>query len=293
MLLRLLAPLTLAAMMLFSSSASGSSEPPVRMPLRIVDVRGAAALVARGATVLDARDAASFAQGHLPGAQMYAWQAYTGEGPARGRLRPDVRAVAQALAALGVDVARPTLIYGSGGNGWGEEGHAAWLLVLLGHPDVSLLDGGFAAWRLAGRPVVTSYTRPAQGRFEPRVLLEFRAERDDVQRAKQVVDVRTSQEFRGSTPYGEARGGHIRGARHLDWRQIFDEGGRIVSSSRLMRALADAGIDPTQEVVVYCTCGVRSAMAAVALMSRGAVRVRNYDGSLAEWSADPSLPMER
>ncbi len=168
MLLRLLAPLTVAAFTLMSSSLVGAADGSYRAPVKLVDVRGAAALLARGAAVIDARDAAAYAQGHLPGAQMYAWQAFTGEGSARGRLKPDLKAIAQALAALGVDAGRTALVYGASAQGFGEEGHAAWLMALLGHPDVALLDGGFNAWRAAGRPVVTSWTRARVGTFEAR-----------------------------------------------------------------------------------------------------------------------------
>lgn len=291
MLLRLLAPLTLAALTLFSTAAMGASEPPVRMPVKLVDVRGAAALLSRGATVLDARDAASFAQGHIPSAQLYAWQAFTGEGASRGRLKPDPEAIAQALGALGVDAGRPALVYGDTVNGWGEEGHAAWLLALLGHPDIALLDGGFATWRAAGRPVVTSFARPQPGRFTAHLRTGFRAMRDDVKQSRQVIDVRTAVEFHGATPYGEARGGHIPGARNLDWRSLFDDRGRATSAARLQRDLETLHIDPREDIVVYCTCGVRSAMAAAVMASRGALRVRNYDASLAEWAADPTLSL--
>ncbi len=293
MLLRLLAPLTVAAFTLMSSALVHASDGSNRAPVKIVDVRGAAALLARGAAVIDARDAASFAQGHVPGAQMYAWQAFTGEGAARGRLKPDLRAIAQALASMGIDAGKPALVYGAGPRGFGEEGHAAWLLALLGHPDVALLDGGFNAWRAAGRPVVTAWARPRTGTFEPRARFELRADRELVARARQVVDVRTLQEYRGATLYGEQRGGHIPGARHLDWRSLLDEGGRALPTARILRSLADAGIDPNQEIVTCCSCGVRSAFATVTLLARGVPKVRNYEASLAEWAADPSLPLER
>ncbi|MBI5518209.1 MAG: sulfurtransferase [Deltaproteobacteria bacterium] len=293
MLLRLLAPLTVAALTLMSSAVFAGSDGPARAPVKVVDVRGAVALIARGAAVLDARDAAAFAQGHVPGAQMYAWQATTGEGSQRGRVKPDLQQLAHALAALGVDAGRPALVYGAVGQGWGEEGHAAWLLALLGHPEVALLDGGFNAWRAAGRPVVTSSTRARPGTFEARLRRELRADLEDVSRCRQVLDVRATVEFRGATPYGEARGGHIAGARHLDWRAVLDEGGRVRSAQRIQQALADVGIDPREELVTYCSCGVRSAFVASALLARGIPRVRNYDGSLAEWAADPSRPMAR
>ena len=108
-----------------------------------------------------------------------------------------------------------------------------------------------------------------------------------------MLDVRTAVEFAGATPYGESRGGHLPNAKHLDWRSLLDEGGRIRSSARITRALEDAGIDPGQEVITYCTAGVRSAFVAVILGARGVGQVRNYDGSLLEWSADPSAVVTR
>lgn len=293
MLLRLLAPLTVAAFTLFATAAMGAGEPQLRMPVRIVDVRGATSLVSRGAAVLDARDAAAFAQGHIPGAQLYAWQAFTGDGARRGRVHDDLSGVARTLAGLGVDTGRPALVYGAMAQGWGEEGHAAWLLLLLGHPDVAVLDGGFSAWRAAGRPVVTATARARPGAFEPRARRELLASVDALSARATVVDVRSKAEFHGATPYGEARGGHIEGARHLDWRTLVDEGGRLVSATRMSRALADAGVDPTRDIAVVCSCGVRSAFVTTALLARGFPRVRNYDGSMAEWSADPSRPMAR
>lgn len=293
MLLRLLAPLTVAAFTLFATAAMGAGGPPVRMPVRIVDVRGATSMVSRGAAVLDARDAAAFAQGHIPGAQLYAWQSFTGEGARRGRVREDLGSIARSLAALGVDTGRPALVYGAMAQGWGEEGHAAWLLLLLGHPDVAVLDGGFAAWRMAGRPVVTATARPRPGAFEARPVASLLASLDDVRAARQVLDVRSKAEFQGATPYGESRGGHIVGARHLDWRSLLDENGRVLPAPRIHRALTEAGLDPNDEIVTCCSCGVRGAFVASALLARGVARVRSYDGSMAEWSADPSLPMVR
>jgi thiosulfate/3-mercaptopyruvate sulfurtransferase len=289
----LLAPLTLAALTLFGAITRGPSEPPIRAPLRIVDVRGAAALVARGATVLDARDAAAFSAGHLPGAQNYTWQRTTGAGVAQGRLRPDLHAIAQMLAALGIDIARPALVYGSAGGGQGEEGHAAWLLLLLGHPDVAMLDGGFAAWRNAGRPVVTATAPPRVGRFEPRARSDLRAARDEIPRARQILDVRSAMEFAGATPFGEARGGHLANAKHLDWRALLDETGRVRPAARIHRLLADAGIDPQQDLVTCCSNGVRSGFATAVLNARGVPLARTYDGGLIEWAADPTAPLVR
>jgi thiosulfate/3-mercaptopyruvate sulfurtransferase len=288
----LLAPLTLAALAFVTTLSRPPTPPVVHSSIRVVDVRGAAALVARGASVLDARDSGAFSSGHLPGAQLYAWSLFTGTGAQRGRLRRDIDAVAAGLAALGVDESRPTLVYGSAGTGHGEEGHAAWLLALLGHSDVAMLDGGIDAWRSAGRPVVTSVTAARAGRFVARVRAELRADREQVASgAVQVLDVRSASEFGGAVAGGESRGGHIPGALSMDWRTVLDERGRVRPAQRLREALETAGVDAGDPIVVVCSNGVRSGFVASVLAARSVVSARVYDGAMIEWSADSAAAL--
>ncbi len=288
----LLAPLTLAALAFVTTLSRPPTPPTIHSTIRVVDVRGAAALVARGASVLDARDSASFASGHLPGAQLYAWSLFTGTGAQRGRLRHDLDSIAAGLAALGVDESRPALVYGAAGMGHGDEGHAAWLLALLGHADVAMLDGGIDAWRSAGRPVVTSVTAARGGRFVARARAELRADRARVASGTaQVLDVRSAGEFAGTSSGSEVRLGHIPGAHSMDWRTVLDERGRVRPAQRLREALEHAGVDAASPVVVVCSNGVRSGFVASVLAARSVAIARVYDGAMIEWAADPTAPV--
>lgn len=265
----------------------------MRSFVRLVDARSAATLIHSGASVVDARCAAAFAQGHLPGARLYAWQETTRDGSARGRIVTDLRRLETYVSQLGVENGRPALVYGDGLRGWGEEGHAAWLLALLGHSDIAMLDGGFAAWTATGRPVVPNVEPCSAVGFSAIWRGNLIAPVSVVGSARQIIDVRSASEFRGATPFGEARGGHIPSAVHLDWRRMFTEHGSFVTADAMLRLVSDAGVDPALDAVVYCTCGVRSALVVAALAACGVMVARNYDGSLAEWSSDPSAPMVR
>jgi 3-mercaptopyruvate sulfurtransferase SseA len=53
----------------------------------------------------------------------------------------------------------------------------------------------------------------------------------------------------------------------------------------------EGGNDSRSRPITYCTGGVRSALLAVLLEACLRVLAANYDGSLWEWSADPSLPL--
>jgi thiosulfate/3-mercaptopyruvate sulfurtransferase len=221
---------------------------------------------------------------------------FTGHGAARGRLRSDVGGIAQSLAALGVDESRPALVYGAAGLGHGEEGHAAWLLALLGHPDIAMLDGGFDAWRSAGRPVVTSVASARVGRFHAQLRPSLRVDRSAVASAlssgrAQVLDVRSAAEFHGAVRHGEARGGHVPGALAMDWRMVLDERGRVRSASKLRETLEVVGVDPSEPVIVLCSNGVRSAFVASVLTARSVVAASVYDGGMIEWTADASAPL--
>ena len=85
------------------------------------------------------------------------------------------------------------------------------------------------------------------------------------------------------------RGGHIPRALHIDWRNFYTSDGRLKKREDLNYFLTSLGVEHNQEVVVYCTGGVRSGMAYFALKTLG-FEPRNYDGSWWDWSHNSSLP---
>jgi thiosulfate/3-mercaptopyruvate sulfurtransferase len=262
-------------------------------------------LIGDGATVLDAR-AKGFFWAHLPGARPIDWLDYRDGWGRTGRLTADVTELARRLAKLGVTQTRPVLVYGDAERGFGEEGRIAWMLAYLGHPRVLVLDGGIAAWRQQGRRLTRGWADGTEhpGSFHAQLHPELRADKAAVQEAlgrpnSVVLDVRTAAEWGGATPYLEARGGHIPGAQHLDWRALLSAQGQLRPASELRALMQPLGIHlpgdsaaPPSEIIVYCTGGVRSAYVWAGLRSLGLANVRNYDGSFWEWAADRSLPVQ-
>ena len=93
--------------------------------------------------------------GHLPGAVYVDLESeLTTHGPVGGRHPlPDPEVFQRAVRRIGVSAATPVVVYD------GATSLAAsrlwWLLTDAGHPDVRVLDGGYAAWQAAGMPVET------------------------------------------------------------------------------------------------------------------------------------------
>jgi thiosulfate/3-mercaptopyruvate sulfurtransferase len=263
----------------------------------IVSPEELAARPAGTVTVLDARGRGAFREGHLPGAVRIDWSDFRDRWWRSGRLPDDLDGLATELAAdYGVDQQRPVVVYGNAHTGSGEEGRIVWMLAYLGHPDVSLLDGGFAAWVATDGAVTTTASPPLRpARFAAQPSSHWRAETTDVERWRvktggHLLDVRTAAEWRGERAFGEARGGHLPGALHLDWRELLGHDGRL-DRERALARLATLGLTPETPLITYCTGGVRSAHTWVLLRALGWRDVRNYDGSWWEWSADPERPL--
>ncbi len=260
--------------------------------------------------LLDARDLDAFRAGHLPGAQRLDWRDWTREKPSAwswlvGRpgswgLLPETGEGAAAelgarLSALGLANRRTVAVVGSGG-GWGAEGRIAWMLLELGAERVWLLDGGFGAWAAdPGRPVERGAGRaPSRGDFEvvPRPERRISAGELEAQLKSPglvLLDARTAEEFAGRTVTGQRRGGHLPGARLVPVASLFLPDGRYVDGTELRRRIGPT--PPNARVVTYCTGGVRSSLLALLIEARLGVVVANYDGSMWEWSADPSRPL--
>ncbi|MDH5577139.1 MAG: rhodanese-like domain-containing protein, partial [Betaproteobacteria bacterium] len=174
---------------------------------------------------------------------------------------------------------------------------AVWLLAVLGHPDVRLLDGGTQAWLAsAGKlqpvtqapaPVDPTKAPPTAPPFKGKINLELLATRFDVRDAigdanTVILDVRRESEYRG-TEKRARRVGTIPGAVHLFWREHLDAKGMYRPADEIRKLYASRGVTPDKTVIPLCQGGYRSASTFIALKSLGYPRVRNYVSSWGEW----------
>jgi 3-mercaptopyruvate sulfurtransferase SseA len=101
----------------------------------------------------------------------------------------------------------------------------------------------------------------------------------------QVIDVRPADAYNGWPLRGEARGGHIAGARSLPakWLQYLD----------WIEMVRHKEILPEHELIIYGYDPEVSVRVAERFIHSGYGNVTVYDGFLSEWVTEDSLPMEK
>lgn len=254
---------------------------------KMVGAAAAAKLVQAGARVLDTRSTSAFEDGHLPGSVRV--------GPER-LLAPKSGALERVPL---VDAPAGLLVVGRmGGEGWwGEQGWlgmvvastGAAVTVALVEPASIAADAGVALERgAASEPAWLRFEAPAVARTGVVSLAAAVAAQAAGGRA--FLDVRSRAEFEGAQPFGEARGGHIAGARWAGWESLQGAPGWPLAAP-LWRARIEEAMAGAAAPVVYCTGGVRSGFVTFALRAMG-VDAGNFEGSMWAWSAEPTLPME-
>jgi thiosulfate/3-mercaptopyruvate sulfurtransferase len=254
---------------------------------------------AEAAAVIDARSPDAYAAGHIPGAVNAPWQTFSNMEGAPGD--PDwgtivsPEQIADTLGELGIDASRPVVVYGDP-TGWGEDGRVAWTLRIAGISDVRMLDGGYPAWEAAGGTPSTDAAQTeavdvSAGGGDSSLTVDTGYLNDNLGTAV-IVDTRSAKEFEGATDFGEARGGHIPGAVNIPYVELFNDNGTVKSDSELRAIFEDAGMQADDEIVFYCTAGIRSAHMTLVARMLGFENARNYDASFYAWAADESLPVE-
>ena len=205
--------------------------------------------------VVDARSDKDYALGHIPGAVHL--DGYTLNGLRTGSEMPEPEAFAHLVGTLGIDEHSTVVVYDAGGPP--TAGMVAWAFLHYGHPDTRLLDGGLTKWTAEGRALSEDSPAHEPLTFAPRLEANVYCSLDQAKAAvddEGVVfwDVRSVGEFEGTKKGWKAppRLGHLPGAVHLEWAELFDSGdGTLKPADELNTLLGAKGITPQATVFAY------------------------------------------
>ena len=249
--------------------------------------------------------ALAWAAGHIPNAQ-YAHldrdlsgprSALTGRHPL-----PAIAALSATFGHWGIDEEVQVVAYDQGAGAYAAR--LWWLLRWLGHPQVAVLDGGFAAWERAGLPLETAATvraprrftaAPAAGLVVTTAALAQAVAAGALTRGElTVVDARSADRFAGQNETLDPVAGHIPGARNHPFSGNLDAHGRFLSAPELRRCWADTLRErPAATLIAMCGSGVTACHNLLALEAAGLAGARLYAGSWSEWLRDPARPVAR
>lgn len=214
---------------------------------------------------------------------------------------PPPEQVAELIGSLGIDGDDHVVIvpWGTDSSEFGGATRVYWTFKYLGHDAVSILDGGWRQYDAQGGERVAEPAEVVAADFPLNVRPELRATTADVQAALQsgvkLVDGRPEEQFLGQSKSPIVRiEGTIPGAVNLPHSKLYSAEYAGFAQPETIAALTQAlGLAADEENIVFCNTGHWASVAWFALHEVGGNQnTAMYDGSMAEWAADPARPIQ-
>jgi thiosulfate/3-mercaptopyruvate sulfurtransferase len=223
-----------------------------------------------------------YAAAHLPGAVFVDVDTdLVGEaGPGRHPL-PSPAAFRDRMANLGFGDEHAIVAYDDAGGTIAAR--LWWMLDVLGHPDVAVLDGGIQAWSAIGGPLTNVVTELPPATLTLRDAWSRTIDRETLSRrlgTVAVIDARAPERYRGDEEPIDPVAGHIPSSRSLPTESNLGSDGRLLPPSILRERFAGLG----SEVVTACGSGVTACHHALAMRVAGLPDPILYPGSYSDWS---------
>ncbi|MEH6458058.1 MAG: sulfurtransferase [Cocleimonas sp.] len=263
--------------------------------VRVLDIRNA----------LDGGSRTDYLKGHIPCA-VYTdylkggWRGMVDNVP--GQL-PATDKIAKLIGDLGIDNNTHVVVSHHGKNAldMGSATRVYWTMKVLGHDNVSILNGGYLAYAAGGKNKIEKGNNKVEAKtFKANLRPDMMATASDVQKAMGdgktvLVDLRPQHQFIGINRHPKSkRSGTIPGSKNLpeSWMTV-NGGGSFRNKSDLSKLYSLAKIDPNAEQISYCNTGHWASVGwFVNSEIMGNKSSKLYDGSMVEWSAKADLPME-
>lgn len=209
---------------------------------------------------------------------------------------PSADAFARVMSAIGVGNDSAVVLYDRGMNSWAAR--VWWMLRCFGFDNAVVLDGGWTAWSAHGLPTTTAPATYPPTQFTPHPRAGLIATRDKVlaqlgDNSSCLINALDPDEFAGRPPQRYARPGRIPGSVNVPFATTVNLETQTFASETDLREQFDAvGALDKAQVIAYCGGAIAASNTVFALTRLGVDNVSLYDGSLTEWTADPTLPME-
>jgi len=264
-----------------------------------------------GIVFIDARGQTDFLRGHIPGAVNTnygkdGWRVTKDGVP--GVLPDDPSELAAHIGSLGIgnDTHVVLVAPGASSSDMGTATRMYWTFKVLGHDNVSVLNGGMAAYLAEvdgdknpvnplekGAPEITAATFNVALRED--MLLDEADVNAAIDGGALMVDNRTADQYLGVNRHGKSKAsGTIPGAVNLPQSWMTTNGGGMFRDAATLAKLYDAAGVPTEgNQVSFCNTGHWASIGwFVSSEILGNKDAQLYDGSMTAWTA-ASMPMEQ
>jgi thiosulfate/3-mercaptopyruvate sulfurtransferase len=217
---------------------------------------------------------------------------------------PPTEKIAKLIGDLGIDNKTHVVVYHHGKSALdiGSATRVYWTFKVLGHDNVSILNGGYIAYASDKANKIEKGNNKADAKtFKATLQEDMLVSSSDVKKVlndgkTQLVDLRPHDQYIGINRHAKAkRNGTIPGAKNLpeSWMTI-NGGGTLRNKGELSKLYTLAKIDPLAEQINFCNTGHWASIGwFVSSEVMGNKSSKLYDGSMVEWSSNPALPMER
>ena len=204
---------------------------------------------------------------------------------------PKLDALKDLFSDAGIDSNSIVVAYGDGK--FIRSARLYWILEVLGHHEVSILEVGYNNWNKNDFIIEKKEHKVARKNFIPRVdntKVQTKLSTMMAIGKKVIIDGRELTHYQGEESSAK-RFGHIPTAKNYACTNNYEVnkfGSKMKKNKDLEKLYTK--LDKNKEIILYCTGGSASALNYVVLKSLG-YKVSIYDGSWKEWGNDDNVPI--
>lgn len=260
-----------------------------------------------GLVVLDVQHPGDYLKAHIPGAvhtdfEKSGWrEERTDKIP--DMLPTETAKLAAHIGSLGIDPSTHVVLVAPGKNnadmGWATRIY--WTFKVFGHDEISILNGGMAAWaKDKTNPVQAGAVKAEAKTFTVKLRGDMVPAASDVKaamaRGVMAVDNRPEDQYAGINRNPKASmNGTLPGAKNLPSSWTSENAGGLFRSKEQIEQLYKVAHVPTSgEQINFCNTGHLASIGwFVSSEILGNKQAKLYDGSMVEWTLNKVGPVEQ